>query len=385
MNQNYSQPGLFDAVEEIDSPLPGHDQSAELENERELVEEAFEYVKKNLLKKQPSVAEFVFALTNEFGDQIKKSLVDLAQKLNNENFGQINNEYIATHLTDENFNEALKGEKPKTLREENTLDELFARSSIYRSSTKFIEMVDFVSRFREYAPFNNMMVYLQRPTATYWATASHWEKEFERTIKEDAIPLIMLQPMGPIMLAYDIEDTIGPPLPDDLIEPFAVEGDFDEKIYYKTLDNCPNIGIALNFKRLSSLHAGSAIRSPGTGNTKITIKINDDLNVPARFATLCHELAHILLGHLGGDPKGKEWGSRLGLSRNQRELEAEAVSYIVCVRTRLISKSAEYLAGYLKNPKLLNGISVDLILKTAGYIEKMGKQTIYPRPVKEKK
>lgn len=79
-------------------------------------------------------------------------------------------------------------------------------------------------------------------------------------------------------------------------------------------------------------------------------------------------MAHIYLGHLGGDPDGK-WPSRIGLTRNQRELEAESVAYIVCRRHNLVMLSGDYLSGYWGEPVKKENMSVDMIMKTAGRIE----------------
>ncbi len=76
------------------------------------------------------------------------------------------------------------------------------------------------------------------------------------------------------------------------------------------------------------------------------------------------------------------WGARLGLTRSQRELEAEAVAYTVCYRAGLTTKSAEYLAGYLGEGNDLAGISIDMVMKTAGFVERMGKETIRPKKAK---
>jgi hypothetical protein len=261
--------------------------------------------------------------------------------------------------------------------EKNTLDELFARSAAVRSSQKFIEAIQFVSRLREYAPYNNMMVYLQRPNATFWATESHWGKKFNRQVKEDSIPIIMLQPKGPIMLVYDVADTVGPPLPARFREAFRVEGQFNESILALTLENCKREGIGVKGKHFGMLHAGTAIRRARFApiNIHIIVEINDQLGPEARYATLCHELAHIYLGHLGSDSEGS-WPARLGLNRRQRELEAEAVAYMVCRRAGLATSSADYLAGYLSRTADLAGISVDMVTKVTGRIERMGRELI---------
>ena len=67
------------------------------------------------------------------------------------------------------------------------------------------------------------------------------------------------------------------------------------------------------------------------------------------------------------------------LQPGQRELEAEAVTFIICRRAGLVTKSDEYLAGYLRNTEDLKAISVDLILKTASKIEEMGQRRLAAR------
>ena len=61
------------------------------------------------------------------------------------------------------------------------------------------------------------------------------------------------------------------------------------------------------------------------------IVIRDQLDHPSRFGILCHEIAHILLGHLGSD-WDRWWPARANLSRKTMEMEAEAVAFIVTQR-----------------------------------------------------
>ena len=277
----------------------------------------------------------------------------------------------------------MQGREKKHTPPDSTLDELFAQSIRERKSEKFIEAVNFVAKLRDYAPYNNMLVYLQRPTATFWATVRDWRDRFERSIKEDAIPIIMLQPMGPIMLVYDVADTDGPELPERYAEAFDVRGDFDGLWLTKTIENCERAHITVKIKSLGMLHAGTAIRFGTSNSAQLAIEIKEELDAPARYATLCHELAHIFLGHLGGDNDGN-WPSRWGLRRTKKELEAEATAYLVCKRAGLATTSADYLAGYLENPNDLQGISVDMIMKVSGHIERMGREAVQPKKKRTK-
>lgn len=365
-----------------ESSLPGRNLFEELKDEISLIREATNFAIGLIIELQPTTEEFIKILTDKFGLNVRLCLFDIVEELRANLFAS---DYAAKNLTNEKLEQVLQGAKPhQKQKDENTLDELFARSISLRTPEKLIDVVNFVGKLKEYAPYNNMLVYLQRPTATHWATASHWKKAFNRTVKPEAIPIIILQPMGPVMLVYDVEDTDGKPLPPTIGNIFAVRGEFDLSIYAKTVENCKRIGILVKEVALSSTHAGTAIRESQSKEIKLIIELNQAHDVKTKYATLCHEIAHILLGHLGGDPSGKEWNSRIMLNRNQRELEAEATSYLVCFRAELFAKSAEYLSIYLKDENDLSKISVDLIMKTAGYIERMGRETIRPK-TKEKK
>jgi len=78
------------------------------------------------------------------------------------------------------------------------------------------------------------------------------------------------------------------------------------------------------------------------------IQINKKLDIKAKYSTIVHELAHIHCGHLGRDIH-EWWPDRMNLSKEQCELEAESVTYLVCKRQGLETRSAEYLSGYVKN------------------------------------
>ena len=101
---------------------------------------------------------------------------------------------------------------------------------------------------------------------------------------------------------------------------------------------------------------------------RFRIKINRQLDRLGRFPTLAHELGHIYCGHLGGDARDR-WADRSSaLTLGQRELEAEAVSWLVCRRLGLETRSAEYLAGYVDKADL-GHISTFAITAAAHRIE----------------
>lgn len=352
------------------SILPGVDPQEDTNRQEELFKKAYAYLKDWIARKHGTANELINDLSAAFGPIIRMHLMELLSQIREDpSLINIDVEYIDTNLNFEAIEIAIQGKKKNRRKDDNTLDELFIRIAESRHSEKFIKILNFVSKFREYAPYNNMMVYLQRPTAKYWAREKDWNQRFSRTIKEDAIPIIILRPMGPIMLVYEIEDTEGPGLPEDLLNPFRVEGKFDTDDLEYLVNECSKDGIMVRGATLKGFLAGRALRMGKEKKPKIFIELNKSHEIKEQFATLCHEIAHIYLGHFGGDPDGK-WPSRIGLNRSQRELEAEAVAYIVCRRRNLITLSADYLANYWVKPVNKENVSVDMIMKIAGLIER---------------
>lgn len=97
------------------------------------------------------------------------------------------------------------------------LDELFNLTYQYRASKAYYDLMQFIARFRFYSPFNAMLVHVQMPGAKFVAPPYRWLRDYGRRIKPGARPLVILQPMGPVMFVFDVSDTEAlkdaPPLP----------------------------------------------------------------------------------------------------------------------------------------------------------------------------
>src|ERR1035438_5808205 len=78
------------------------------------------------------------------------------------------------------------------------LDQLLTNSRLYRQSKDYKDLLDFVVRLRNFAPFNAMLLQMQKPGMSYAASAHDWEIRFGRTPKEGARPLIILWPFAPV-------------------------------------------------------------------------------------------------------------------------------------------------------------------------------------------
>ncbi len=95
--------------------------------------------------------------------------------------------------------------------------------------------------------------------------------------------------------------------------------------------------------------AGYARRLSNHGDEKrlerFEIGVNRNDPSASQVVTIGHELAHIYLGHCGGDEKR---GVKLNRPDDEalREVEAETVAYLVARRTGLSPRSESYLETY---------------------------------------
>ncbi len=286
--------------------------------------------------------------------------------------------YLRVMQDDGSLNAALRGDGAKESDVVSTVDTLLRQSAVYRSSAEFHEMVAFMGKFRRYSAYNNMLVRTQNPRCGFYATEKTWDERFKRWVMEDARPMLILAPMHPVMLVYALDDTDGPPLPAKLGDFAQFEGDFDPKWLKQLVTNAAGHRIRIAFQPLSSTYAGFATRHLSSRDWKMRIAVHEGLDAPSRFGILCHDLAHVLLGHLGSDYDGW-WPAHSNLTHLTVEIEAEAVAHIVTTRFGLAGHSAGYLSSYTKDGTIPATVSLDFIAKVAGHIEKMATESLPAR------
>jgi hypothetical protein len=303
----------------------------------------------------------------------------LLHRSNDSSMLRSSREYLDSLLSDSELDKALAGTESPRKEVVSGIDSLIRQGSAYRTSKAFQEMIDFMGRFRDYAPYNNMLVRIQNPSCSFYATEKDWSAKFERLLNEDARPMLILAPMHPVMLVYELDQTHGKELPKEVTAFATFEGEWDSDGLSKTIDNAGRRDlIRVDVKRLSSTNAGFATIARGDNNFKMRIALHDDLNSQSRYGVLCHELAHIYLGHLGTD-KDHWWPSRTNLDHKTVEIEAEAVAFLVTSRAGLTGSSASYVCRHMSGGNLPASVSLDLIAKVAGRIEEMGKRVLEPR------
>ena len=253
------------------------------------------------------------------------------------------------------------------------LDRLFSDSRLYTSRSDYKKLLDFVVRLRNFAPFNAMLLQVQKPGLSYAASAHDWETRFGRRPKEGARPLIILWPFGPVALVYDVLDTEGEELPTRVLM-FPAHGAIREGDIYRFGELVEKKRINVDPIDVGDRKAGSIrLRRPPSEPDEprsYLLKINRNHEPPTQFATLTHELGHLFLGHLGKDTALKI-PKRAALNDRQKELEAESVSYLVCARNGVLSESEAYLSKFVTEHKTIDSIDIYQVMRAAGQVEQV--------------
>lgn len=284
-----------------------------------------------------------------------------------------------------------------------SIDALLSSVGHFRTPGEYRAMLEFVSTFPLYAPFNRMLVRVQDPGARYVATPARWWNDYDRHVRPAARPIVLLQPGGPVMFVFDVRDTepgVESPrlVPDGVSDPLAIRfsaGAADISRRWATMvENAIRDGIRVQFGDHGGHSGGFACRSEGSGRLiyrersarkgavrpereafahEFDIVVNKNLSEKDQLATLVHELAHIYCGHVGGTPAG-HWPDRQGVPRTVEELEAESIVHMVLSRIDPGVQMGDYIQGHLDAAaQVPPGVSLNVMMRAAGTIEDMCK------------
>jgi len=146
-------------------------------------------------------------------------------------------------------------------------------------------------------------------------------------------------------IVFDVSQTAGEPLPAPP-EHNATEG--GAELLPRLEAAVASFGITLRYEAIPGQAEGYSMGG--------LIVVEESQHIPARCGTVAHELAHELLH------KGTE--ARREATKQQRELEAEAVAFVVLDHYGMESGSQFYLHGYGITGEMLNA-SMQIITATA--------------------
>lgn len=276
------------------------------------------------------------------------------------------------------------------------IDKLFQSTGMYKNCRDYKELLEFVKRFPKLAPFNAMLIHLQKPESTFVTSLSEWTKKYRRNLKADARPLIVLRPFGPIGFVFDISDTEGEEvLSEEIIIPTKLEEREKEELLSQFVRNLSCDGIIYKESDLG-IPKGMAKTIEEDTSIEISIKnkvykvrvlflimINSNLSKNEKLMTAIANVAHIYCGHLGS--LRQSWiPERYHLGNKEKEFEVNSVGWMVCERLGLENPFQEDLFNYLDNNETIPAISLETVLKVTALVEALFKPKLPRRDLIEK-
>lgn len=284
----------------------------------------------------------------------------------------------------------------------SNLDALWSRVAQYRSSKQYMEMMHACASFRELAPYNAMLIQMQRPSARYVLTEKQWFDQYKRRIKPNARPMIILVQFGPVDFVFDISDTYADSLfketdeniLDRIAEPYKTKKPVTKKVLDTLIGNLAFYGIELDRNFISgSSYAAQIERRNDLQSMEVRVNKENTLVWKASyllsvrngagegecFASICHELAHLFCRHISMPSKWteKRWDTRR-IGHELEEFEAESTSWLICERLGIGNPSEEYLTNFVgKNEEVAPNVSIERILAATSEIERMLKPMNY--------
>src|SRR3954447_25115351 len=83
-----------------------------------------------------------------------------------------------TDSTEENMSDGVQLYIFENETARSLLDQLLTDSRLYTQSKDYKELLDFVARMRNFAPFNAMLLQIQKPGLRFAASEFDWEQRF---------------------------------------------------------------------------------------------------------------------------------------------------------------------------------------------------------------
>lgn len=288
-------------------------------------------------------------------------------------------------------------DEEKRNKERTSIDRLFQDVKQYRNSSEFRKKLEFYTNFPYLGVYNAALVEQQRPGARFVLTAEKWKEDYNRKIKINARPVIILMPFYPVEFLFDISDTkqIDKTRKEDenfiieqIIKEHMATCKSDVSFYMKNLkENLPKYGIhySIDYQVGSQIHAEIRLDQ----SEKMHIKVNKDhyiehhnhftISVSSRtdevgqLARILHELGHLFCHHIA-----YPWWKDRFYTKAEKEFEAETVSYLVAKRLGIYTPSIEYLSNYVDEKGNIPSILINRIFDAVDLIEQLVKE---PRDV----
>ena len=232
---------------------------------------------------------------------------------------------------------------------ESSVNALAQETDAVRKSQTFLNWLNAMAQFHSYSLNNQILILLQRPSASRVAGFQAWRKMGRHVVKGAKgiailAPCVYGQRADPenedsptvkrlsgfkVVWVFAQEDTDGEPLP-TLTYAAAAGG---EELLPRLEAAALTLSIQLDYEEIPE----QGVQGYSTGGR---IVVRQSLSTAAKCAVIVHEGAHEILhwGDKRSEAKAK--------TRSQRELEAEATAYVVMRHFGIEHVASNYLATY---------------------------------------
>lgn len=216
-----------------------------------------------------------------------------------------------------------------------------------KESDKWKQYLTTMSKFHTYSFNNTILIYSQKPEASYIAGYYKWKNEFNRQVKRGEKGIRIFVPIrkkledleeGDSIISgyksatvFDVSQTFGEELPEYMNH--SLQGKIDNyESFLKALHLISKVPIYI--------HPMDTEANGFYDSKTDTIEIRDDLSEIMTIKTCIHEIAHSILHKDNSD-----------ISKNRKETEAESVAFAVCAHYGIDTSdySFPYLTGWSKN------------------------------------
>jgi len=282
-------------------------------------------------------------------------------------------------------------------------EKLYQGVTDYLKSDKYQEILDNISKFRNYSVNNTMLIMLQKPSATYCSSFTDWKKKFNRKInpRERGIKIYMPTTFKVNVMRDKLDDNTHLPMVDedgntikeikqidrrgfkvgyvyDYSQTSQIEGkpeidiqitkeltgDIDDKLLLKAIKQSSDVPI--HYEDIPGMAKGYF------SDDKQLIVIKNGLSEKQETKTILHEIAHSIVDNSKADNLRKEMNIELSdeVKREESEIIAESTAYLVSNNYGLNCDeySFPYIASWSReNPKVILAC-LDTIKKTANEI-----------------
>ena len=271
------------------------------------------------------------------------------------------------------------------------VDALFASVPHFRTPARFLDLLFGTAHFRAYAPYNAMLIHVQRPQARYVLPAARWGR-YNRVVRRSANPLVILRPFSPVCYLYDLADTRVQPGCADRFPPHWAERPEDDPVadvspvlLNRLFGRLPLWGVAHETVPTGPASAGRLFVADAAPVPDLDVKIgatsvawppvyvlqtresapNTDI-----FTALVHELARLFCRHVRCAYE-KGWGAGREQTESAESFETLVATWLVCRRQQVASAAYADLRDRLSALDEIPDISFDAVLDAVAEIETM--------------